>query len=261
MARDTIRNRIRPRERFPTANSSGGDDGDHESTTTFTRRSSVFLVIICFGCRFLFFFFSYLPYLALSTVHGNSASAAEPLFTRTYGGGEGPRRVESKRPVCVYRRWRGAANRLAAAVCRCRTRPNRRPVAPRQSPFEPFPAHREQLLWRSPPDPADQRGGKRAKNRIPPRAAARAHTDVRIFCWWLVRVARRRVATVNAFKLSKSPVGFRSFGFVFVSRAPPIDTNIIIIDYIRITRSSIERSHCLLHSALADAFVKQSIRV
>lgn len=52
--------------------------------------------------------------------------------------------------VCVCRQWRGSTNRLVAAVCRCRKRPNGEPPARRQSPFKPFPAQQEQLLYSLP---------------------------------------------------------------------------------------------------------------
>lgn len=113
------------------------------------------------------------------------------MFTRTHCAGVLVGRVsrggESKRSVCVCRRWRGAANRVAAAVCRCRRPANGGPIARRQSVFKQFPAHREQLLCSTPeprrvdrlsplPDGDRRRSGMRAKNRIPPRAATQ-HTD------------------------------------------------------------------------------------
>lgn len=72
-----------------------------------------------------------------------------PTMVLAWWGGPAPWGIEAVR-VRVCRRWRGTANREAAAVCRCRTRSNGEPTVPRQSQFESFPAHREQLLWPTP---------------------------------------------------------------------------------------------------------------
>lgn len=116
----------------------------------------------------------------------SAAAAVEPLFTRTDCaegvGGRVLRGGESKRSVCVCRRWRGATNRVAAAVCRCRCPANGGQAARRQSAFKPFPAHREQLLGSTPEPRCVDRLSPPPGWRPPPRREARQKSDSSACC-------------------------------------------------------------------------------
>lgn len=119
-------------------------------------------------------------------------------------------------PVCVCRRWRGAANREAAAVCRRRTRPNRRAGRAAAIAVQTVSRSPGTAVVRPPPPSRwsrdrRRRRGKRAKKRIPPRAvfarslhaAARArHNASRV---------RRGRARIDGRRRSTVPCGDRSF--------------------------------------------------
>lgn len=148
--------------------------------TTISRRRLLFTRKICV-CSWL---------LVINTIWLSSGSGAFVYADRLWWrcGGVGPRREETERLVCVCRLWRGTTNRPAAAVCRSRTRPNGEPAARRQLPFEPFPAHREQLLC---PTPAHRRRGGTTTLRHPvagpPQREARQKSDSSACCYAYTR--------------------------------------------------------------------------
>lgn len=115
--------------------------GDNETTSNEKRTTFVY-----YRCPSRLILLWYVR--VLLTRRRRSLCLRGPTVVEAWWGGPAPGGIEAAR-VRVCRRWRGATNRLAAAVCRCRMRPNGWPAVRRQSPFEPFPAHREQLL--SPP--------------------------------------------------------------------------------------------------------------
>lgn len=221
---------------LPSGNSSDWDDGDgHESTTTYTTIGCFWLLLFVF-----FFFFLFLHFLTFSrcvrctatwrrrrslclrgpTVVGRVRAEWNRSGPCACAGGGGARPIGWLLPCAVAGR-----GPIGGRPRRGNRRSNRFPLI-ENSCCGALPAPR--LAYRvndapQPPPPTrgpgDQRGGKRAKNRILPRAAARAHA-AHAYSWFVHRVRFKRFRSVRDLS---TVVLSGSIPFLLVARAPPSD--------------------------------------